>query len=315
MPQTIRKGDHEDENDIVVAEIVDLEKKKELRKYYVYVIEVTVKYGPKHVIYRRYNQFHNLSQILEERFPIEAGSIDVKDRTLPTLPGKKFLGRSAVKDVAEERIPHLNSYMKKLLGLARKINRDEFVQRFFRQNEHDGKPYSGSFRYRGRSATSAPQKTGIRPPPPTKKLPVPPPRPAGGPPKRPALPPKRPDAQLTVGSPKVPPRISLPVKPPVAKKPIVGPRAKALHTFIPRNSDELGFKKGDIIKLRQRVDADWLEGEMNSGKGLVPVTYVEIVQDLQLEHSDTDEWDDDDDDDDDSGPLGTVLCVYKGTER
>ena len=29
------------------------------------------------------------------------------------------------------------------------------------------------------------------------------------------------------------------------------------------------------------------QGELNSGKGLVPVTYVQIIQDLQLEHSDT----------------------------
>ena len=99
----------EDEDDIVDAEIVDLEKKKELRKYYVkgqavphssesngfvsawqvYVIEVSVKHGPKHIVYRRYNQFHNLSQILEERYPIEAGYIDIKDRTLPTLPGEQ----------------------------------------------------------------------------------------------------------------------------------------------------------------------------------------------------------------------------------
>lgn len=59
----------------------------------VYVVEVSVKCGPKHIIYRRYNQFHNLSQVLDERYPIEAGHIDIKDRTLPSLPGHSAVDR------------------------------------------------------------------------------------------------------------------------------------------------------------------------------------------------------------------------------
>ncbi|XP_062508255.1 neutrophil cytosol factor 4-like [Corticium candelabrum] len=316
MPQTIRNDDRGEEDEIVDVEIVDLEKKRELRKYYVYVIEVSVKRGPKYIVYRRYNQFHNLHQVLDERYPIEAGHIDAKDRVLPNLPGKIYLGRSAVKDVAEERIPQLNVFIKTLIGLTRKISHDEFVQRFLRQNEHDGKPYTGSFPYRGQSGggNSPKRQREVRPPPPAKKLPGPPARPPA-PPKRPAkgpvLPQKRSGLSPAAGLLTVP----LPSKPPVAKKPIKGPRARGLHTFNARNSEELSFKKGDIIKLRQRISDDWLEGELDCCKGLVPITYVEIIEDLVLEHSDTDEWDDDDDDDETRHKTINVLCRYKGNER
>lgn len=70
--------------------------------------------------------------------------------------------------------------------------------------------------------------SGARPPPPNKRLPGPPPRPRplSGPPKRPAkgpsLPSKRPDICPAVG----PRGVALPCKPPVAKKPVVGPRAR-----------------------------------------------------------------------------------------
>ena len=52
-----------------------------------YLIAVTCKDNSRYVIYRRYSDFHEMHSHLEERFPIEAGAISAKDRTLPTLPG------------------------------------------------------------------------------------------------------------------------------------------------------------------------------------------------------------------------------------
>ena len=69
------------------VEIVDCEKKRGRTRYYAYVIEVTRKDKSKYYIFRRYRQFDKMVTRLEERFPIEAGSLRASDRTLPTLPG------------------------------------------------------------------------------------------------------------------------------------------------------------------------------------------------------------------------------------
>lgn len=67
--------------------VVDCEKRRGVSRYYAYVIEVTRKNREKYYIYRRYRQFHKMIQRLEERFPVEAGSIRASDRILPVLPG------------------------------------------------------------------------------------------------------------------------------------------------------------------------------------------------------------------------------------
>ena len=69
------------------VEIVDCEKRRGTSRFYAYVIEVTRKDKSKYYIFRRYRQFDKVCTRLEERFPIEAGSLRASDRTLPTLPG------------------------------------------------------------------------------------------------------------------------------------------------------------------------------------------------------------------------------------
>ena len=66
---------------------MDVEKRKGLSNYYLYIMVVSRRNGQKYTIQRRYREFNDLQTRLEERFPIEAGSIHPKDRTLPTLPG------------------------------------------------------------------------------------------------------------------------------------------------------------------------------------------------------------------------------------
>lgn len=72
----------------VKVEIVDVEKRRGISKYYLYVMVVTRSNGQTYTIRRRYRQFNDLLARLEERFLIEAGSISSKDRSLPTLPGE-----------------------------------------------------------------------------------------------------------------------------------------------------------------------------------------------------------------------------------
>jgi hypothetical protein len=53
-----------------------------------------------------------MTQRLEERFPVESGAIRASDRIIPSLPGKKYVGRSAIRDVAQLRQPHLDEFLK-----------------------------------------------------------------------------------------------------------------------------------------------------------------------------------------------------------
>ena len=48
---------------------------------------MTLNTGYKYIIYRRYRQFNELESLLDDRFVIDAGSVNIKDRILPDLPG------------------------------------------------------------------------------------------------------------------------------------------------------------------------------------------------------------------------------------
>ena len=39
---------------------------------------------------------------------------------------------------------------------------------------------------------------------------------------------------------------------------------------------ELGFKKGDVIKLVRQVNQDWLEGTLEGRTGILPLSYIKV---------------------------------------
>ena len=77
-----------------------------------YVIDITLSDDSKYTVFRRFNEFHDMNQKLEERFPVDAGYFNYGQRTLPEVPAKILFGRSAVRNVAEQRLPQLNEYLK-----------------------------------------------------------------------------------------------------------------------------------------------------------------------------------------------------------
>jgi Variant SH3 domain/Galactose oxidase, central domain len=51
-------------------------------------------------------------------------------------------------------------------------------------------------------------------------------------------------------------------------------RVRALHTFQPTDSGDLGFEMGDVIEVVDQRHKDWWRGQLNGCTGIFPVNYV-----------------------------------------
>lgn len=70
----------------------------------------------------------------------------------------------------------------------------------------------------------------------------------------------------------VTPAVTQPPTQPEAPKP--ASRVRALHKFEPSEPGELGFEKGDVIKVVDRGYKDWWRGQLRGKTGIFPVNYV-----------------------------------------
>lgn len=209
----------------VTATIADIEEVKGFIDYYRFVIEVKTKGSSKYLIYRRYREFFNLHQILEGKYsPQDPDRPAPNTCTLPTLPGKIFIGNK--QEIAESRIPELNTYMKRLLGLPTWLLLDEDLRMFFYQTDQDSLHHPRALRR-------------LRPP--TRKVKT--------------------------------------VKPPKMDV-FSSPRAEAMFDFRGNGKAELNLKRGEVIFLLRRVNADWLEGTVNNQAGIFPESFVKIIKPL-----------------------------------
>ena len=56
-------------------------------------------------------------------------------------------------------------------------------------------------------------------------------------------------------------------------------RVRALFDFVPSESGELEFKKGDVIAVLESVYKDWWRGSLKGKTGIFPLNYVEKLTD------------------------------------
>uniref|UniRef100_A0A182JST1 SoHo domain-containing protein n=1 Tax=Anopheles christyi TaxID=43041 RepID=A0A182JST1_9DIPT len=75
------------------------------------------------------------------------------------------------------------------------------------------------------------------------------------------------------------------VKQPLPKKPTREGKARAKFNFTAQTAVELSLLKGELVTLTRRVDDNWFEGKIGSKKGIFPVSYVEILTDINGEES------------------------------
>ncbi|XP_018407813.1 PREDICTED: neutrophil cytosol factor 4 [Nanorana parkeri] len=137
LPRQLRdESDFEQlaEDVAVSAHIADVEERRGFSVYYTFVIEVKTKGGSKYIIYRRYSEFFTLHTKLEENYGPEK-EVAPYICSLPPFPGKIYVGNK--KDIAEGRIPLLNTYMKGLLNFPVWLLLDEDLRIFFYQTTFD----------------------------------------------------------------------------------------------------------------------------------------------------------------------------------
>ncbi|EDM04055.1 rCG32613 [Rattus norvegicus] len=88
-----------------------------------------------------------------DKFPVEGGQKDPKQRIIPFLPGKILFRRSHIRDVAVKRLIPIDEYCKALIQLPPYISQCDEVLQFFEtrpedlnppKEEHIGKKKSGS---------------------------------------------------------------------------------------------------------------------------------------------------------------------------
>uniref|UniRef100_A0A3B1J8H1 SH3 and PX domains 2A n=1 Tax=Astyanax mexicanus TaxID=7994 RepID=A0A3B1J8H1_ASTMX len=125
---------------VAAVSVVDVQKRRNPSKHYVFIISVLYSDSSSQLLYRRYNHFFNLQMKLLDLFPEEGGERDPKHRIIPLLPGKVVFGRSQVRDVAVRRLKHLDNYCQALVRLPSRISQSEEVLKFFEPKPEDLNP-------------------------------------------------------------------------------------------------------------------------------------------------------------------------------
>ncbi|KAM5272278.1 SH3 and PX domain-containing protein 2A isoform 2-T2 [Ctenodactylus gundi] len=142
------------------ATVVDVEKRRNPSKHYVYIINVTWSDSTSQTIYRRYSKFFDLQMQLLDKFPIEGGQKDPKQRIIPFLPGKILFRRSHIRDVAVKRLKPIDEYCRALIRLPPHISQCDEVFRFFEARPEDVNPpkedYGSSKRKSGTDTNAEP---------------------------------------------------------------------------------------------------------------------------------------------------------------
>ena len=61
---------------------------------------------------------------------------------------------------------------------------------------------------------------------------------------------------------------------------MIGPRCRARFDYEGGEDGDLAFSAGDVIRLVEKVGDEWLRGEVKGRRGIFPLAFVEIVEDL-----------------------------------
>ncbi|XP_056430802.1 SH3 and PX domain-containing protein 2B isoform X2 [Hyla sarda] len=139
-PHCVLPGGAMPRKSIVQVSVQNVQKRRSPNKHYAYIINVTWSDGTTEVIYRRYSKFFDLQMQILDKFPVEGGQKDPKQRIIPFLPGKILFRRSHIRDVAVRRLIPIDEYCKALIRMPPYISQCEEVLNFFEARLEDYNP-------------------------------------------------------------------------------------------------------------------------------------------------------------------------------
>ena len=58
------------------------------------------------------------------------------------------------------------------------------------------------------------------------------------------------------------------------------PHCVALHSFDAAGPGELSIRPGDVILLVEKIDTDWVKGQLKGQEGIFPLGFVEVKVEL-----------------------------------
>uniref|UniRef100_A0A8C6L9Y0 Neutrophil cytosolic factor 1 n=1 Tax=Nothobranchius furzeri TaxID=105023 RepID=A0A8C6L9Y0_NOTFU len=119
------------------VELLGFEKRFFPSQHYVYMLMVKWSDLGEKLIYRTYPEIHTFHKSLKEMFPIEAGEIDRKDRTIPSLPAPRWVDSQKSR---EDRKTTLAEYCQSLVNLPAHISRCKHLSNFFKVRPEDENP-------------------------------------------------------------------------------------------------------------------------------------------------------------------------------
>ncbi|TKA56761.1 hypothetical protein B0A49_10351 [Cryomyces minteri] len=99
-----------------------------------FIVECQMEDGRHYELSRFYKDFYDLQISLIQEFPLEAGNVQGKERTLPYMPGPLT---NVTHNISNGRRVNLDEYLRKLLGLGPHITGCYLVRRFFAPREGD----------------------------------------------------------------------------------------------------------------------------------------------------------------------------------
>ena len=147
----------EPEADIVFiksAEVLSVRERMHSPKRFVYEIQVEWSNSTQTTCYRGYTDFFDFQCELIGSFPYEGGMRKGVERTIPYLPGRKIFQRRTAA-LAEQRLPLIDDYIKKLVSMPERISHSGQVLKFFRSNWQEDRLRHGSFSLPRQSSSRA----------------------------------------------------------------------------------------------------------------------------------------------------------------
>ncbi|XP_066475838.1 SH3 and PX domain-containing protein 2A isoform X6 [Tiliqua scincoides] len=181
---------------------------------------------------------------LLDKFPIEGGQKDPKQRIIPFLPGKILFRRSHIRDVAVKRLKPIDEYCRALVRLPPHISQCDEVFRFFESRPEDLNPPKEDYGSSKRksvwmsSFSDSPKKT------------------------------------IAVSLPMLYPHSSYSGAD-ASSEPMILEQYVVVSNYEKQENSEISLQAGEVVDVIEKNESGWWFVSTSEEQGWVPATYLE----------------------------------------